>query len=715
MSESFPNPFDPPAVPPPRALESTDEDAELSRALQESLAFEKAECERRRMAEDEALEAAIRASHEEETRRMHDKEKRERQEQEILERSRAEAFREQRRREAERQRYALLEMEVMEQSRREHEARMRYNSSHVPEREPSDVDGAMESLHWLGARNGSTASAGSSPATVPGSSCTGACTPGGSGTRRSSSVANNSSMAPAGVSAPQAPYNDAPPLYDDAFPNPYAPPTQPPASQPLVPQISTSGSPPLQVPPIHSANAARAAAPPPTEASPLSPESFSSEGDSPILVPKPPQPRSRSRYEELFGTADNDEEPDDDEPYGASSLVSTQAPPAEHDALAPTAPLLSPLEATAEPQHCEPKQIVQPSDFQGQGVDAWRNEALAPNATLSASHSPSTETHLAGFEEPGMMPYPPEWADGQPALRGVQFGLAAFPYALELCTPSGAALYALPDLPRNPALPASSNQLSLYFPPTITLGDAKRPWFVLRAYSWKVLLQAMAWFGQTTLCGRGRGGQLQMELGVSVPRKVESQRHAADAFRMPSLVTLALGLVGAPGGGARALDAYCSAHQATFTEVSLAAHPLSLPTDLVTLAQTLFSAPQLSNAVALRELRHAITRQDEWIEARRAAVEACPSSDPDSVLEQRFLAHQLSLLMHPTPAPSASAAPTTDALVDGVPGSHRDHLRQRVKKTLARWNTTNVAPEEDLAAWVTPYHIGAEASGGPDA
>ena len=100
MSESFPNPFDPPAVPPPRALESTDEDAELSRALQESLAFEKAECERRRMAEDEALEAAIRASHEEETRRMHDKEKRERQEQEILERSRAEAFREQRRREA---------------------------------------------------------------------------------------------------------------------------------------------------------------------------------------------------------------------------------------------------------------------------------------------------------------------------------------------------------------------------------------------------------------------------------------------------------------------------------------------------------------------------------------------------------------------------------------------------------------------------------------
>lgn len=333
----------------------------------------------------------------------------------------------------------------------------------------------------------------------------------------------------------------------------------------------------------------------------------------------------------------------------------------------------------------------------------------APTRTNSRSTGSSISSRRDSM--PGV-PYPPEHASGQLALRGVQFGYAQTPYDIGVyVTPTASApLYASPELVQEPHIPMDAmaqpeERLQLYFPEKIELRpDAPRPWFVMRAYSWKVLLQALAWYGHTSLVPAVPGGRLHTELVFSIPKRYDAAQEAAASF-----VSLAMGLsTNARPHSTQALDAFAAQAGASLTPVSLAQHALSLPTDFVTLAQTLFSAPQLSSAPALRELRQAIARQDEWLELRKGelekrtrtqmaqAADAGATIDRTENLEWGMLHHQLSLLQHP------GALPTN--VQTEAPTGHREHLRQRVKKKFARWNAGN-AQDQDLAAWITPYDL----------
>lgn len=55
-----------------------------------------------------------------------------------------------------------------------------------------------------------------------------------------------------------------------------------------------------------------------------------------------------------------------------------------------------------------------------------------------------------------------------------------------------------------------------------------------------------------------------------------------------------------------------------------------------------------------------------------------------------------------SPVDSVEEAPDQG---DDDGGSHRDHLRQRVRKHLARWQQPANASDEELATWITPFDL----------
>lgn len=729
MSEAFPNPYDPPethaAPPPPRA---EDEEEELSRALRESLAFEAQERERVARQEQEALQAAIAASQDEARQEQEalraaiaasqneEKQRREREQQSLLQERQAleQSTQEARRREAEHQRQALLEMEVLQQSRREHEAQMRYRQSlsfSPPSRRGTADLGAEESLLWLGAPT----SGRSTPRT---------------GTASPPPIASSSGRRREMDTAPLGP---------------------PPAAVRAPLSSTLLGSTGLESEP-----APRVASSEPTSSG----SSIESEhSDISLTLPPPPQ----SRYEAALAAAEAEYDPrtsehawgtDTDADADAASF-GARTPSTASDTLPNpfNAPHPAPAYDEEDEAHAVPIMPLQPQRYPGQRTppppgmlaaasaaqehsaaytlddQPWAaahpvpmsptpDEAPEPSWTQPASPSRGTPSAMERQASGVGVPYPEEHANGQPALRGVQFGFAATPYDLSLyatpCAP--APLYARPDLSLEPHLPMDrmaqpEQRLQLFFPERITLRDEeeeKRPWFVMRAYSWKVLLQALAWYGHATLASGTPDARMQPELAFCMPRRADGPHDT-----VPTFVVLALRLavhgphrVGAP----QVLETYAARLGACITTVSLAQHTLALPTDLVTLAQTLFSAPQLSSAPALRELRQVIARQDEWLETRRAEIAQrvrMHAGDPGAPvdraesLEWSMLHHQLSLLQHPGALP---ADPATEA-----PSGHREHLRQRMKKKLARWG--GAAPDQDLSAWITPYDLAQH--GGP--
>lgn len=661
MSEAFPNPYDPPGPTPPAPSANVDaEDEQLSRALRESLALEEAEKQRRWAEEQAELEAAIRASERDHAQQQRAWAEHQKKEKEILVQSKQEAYRDQRRREAERQRHALLEMEIMEQSRREHEAHMR---AYTPSLRDSASDtGAhldMESLLWL-------------------QHC-------GSVSASSSGGRSQAASVPAAAAAAAAEW-DAPPQYESVMPNPYTD-SEPPAPATIPAPLPTETEAAADAP---RTSPARAAAPGPTSVSTPTDDATTPQARAPL-----------TRYEQMFGRYEEDDDGGDE--WDASSSSSSShasanarnetvsapsdeplaAPPKYECAIRSTAtssPTQQPTSASVESHSAAPTRRPPP---------AAPSMASTPASVPVAPTSPAApEAAVAAVaDESAARPYPPEYQDGQPALRGVQFGTAMHPYALELGTPQGVALYPALDLAMAPHTPSAMD--SVYFPHTIDL-DQGRPYFVLRAYSWKVLLQAMAWHGNARVCSAR--GRLYMHVAMMIPHRADLAPFAA-----PCMVMLALSAQPTSITQAPALQAYVTKRHASVTLISLVPHPLALPTDLVTLAQSLFSAPQLSTAPALRDLRQLIARQEEWLEARRHAIQAQATSDEGSVLEQRFLRHQLSLLQHPVLPPDA---------VD-VDGAHREHLRDRVRRTFARWNSAPVASDDDLTAWITPYPLDA--------
>ncbi|PKI85319.1 hypothetical protein MVES1_001246 [Malassezia vespertilionis] len=596
MSDAFPNPFDPPAAPAPAPVQAHSdthaaaEDAELSRALHESLALQEEEQRAAESEEQALLETVLAASRKEaEQQRVYEQSSLE-QERDILERSIQEAYREDRKREAERQRHALMEYEVIERSRMEHDERMRFRSpASISGSDASANTHAMESLLWLDPQ-----------------------------ARERSVSAGETSVAP-----------------------------------------TLSSTTPSDLHGMQSYTIQRA---------PL------------------------TRYEATMGSASYD-----DEASGSSATVSEEADGpdqlselggmpggvAELPARGPTGDLPSEHSQGASPT-----------------VNPW--DELTPGPTLDPiRHRPSTSASTRSI------PYPSAYANGSPALCGVQFGVAPHIDSLALWLPDvDMPLFATPDLGATPSIPVPDEDVHLYFPDQIVLqpSSAPQPWFVMRAYSWKVLLQAMAWYGHTALLSE-HPGRLHLELAFSIPTSTYRDQDQGPA---PSYVALGMTLSGPHTSliSTPVLERHATSRNAVLSTVSLGAHSLALPTDLVTLAQTLFSAPQLSSAPALRELRQVIARQDERLDARRAELahhaRASSRDTPDSAerldtMEWSFLNNQMSALLHPG-APPPNAPDETHA-------RSRDHLRQRMKKTLGRWNATNVAPEADLASWITPYDL----------
>ncbi|WFD20812.1 hypothetical protein MCAP1_003066 [Malassezia caprae] len=649
MSDAFPNPFGPP----PAAEAPPVTDDELTRVLRESLRLEQDAAQRRQEAEDAQLREAIRASEEEHQRQQRALEEQRRREREVIESSRREAFRDERRREAEAQRHALLEMEVMARSKREHEARLRAQSppaslsrpfSPASRESTSDIGSSdMESLLWLRHRGSVTTTESTSSAPRPGT----------------------------------------PPHFEE-MPNPFAEPYV--ASAPLVPTDSDTlivpappVSAPVAAPPESTAPSEPWLAPAGHGAAQLDPMPSPRTTDA---VPEPSTSRpahALSRYEALFGR--HEEEWDDERgasPVSASgSSISLSISQASSVAETPvvSAPVPVPmLNLAQDDDDTTPVRDTPPA------VPPKADQESLPEELNEMQPAPSSSAEPHG--------YPPEYVPGQPALRGVQFGAASEPYPLELRTPHGTALYPTLNLLSAPQLPTDDTQLR--FPHVIELSSAQ-PYFVVRAYSWKVLLQALAWHGTSVV--QAPEATLYVHVAFAVPKRANSP-----SFEAPSLVSLALGTSAEPASpAASALAASCAQHHVPMYAVSLVAHPLPLPTDLVTLAQSLFTAPQLSAAPALRELKQVIARHDEWLDARShtMASRAHTSPSPAEMLELRLLSHQLALLAHPITAPDA---------VESESG-HRDALRTRMRRTLARWNSSSAGNDEDLATWITPYNV----------
>lgn len=391
------------------------------------------------------------------------------------------------------------------------------------------------------------------------------------------------------------------------------------------------------------------------------------------VSPRPVQrePHMLSRYEQMFG---RHEEEDDgflsdtpESPWSKSDDEPSVSMP-ESDTCAAEAP--PSLPAAGDPVCQEPA--------------AQKDNRDASAAPVESPPQPPVE---ASDDDLPLLPYPPEYAEGQPALRGVQFGTAMHAYAVDLCAPSGAPLYPTPDLASECCMPPEH---MLYFPDVIELGT-ERPYFVLRAYSWKMLLQAMAWHGKTRI--EAPSTSLYLHVALSVPRRADTPPFASPSFALLALSTLSQPLLKTPQ-----MASFCKERHSSLTCVPLVSHPLALPTDLVTLAHTLFSAPQLSHASSLRELHQAITVEDDWLETRSQCL-PLSSAPLLRALEQQCLHQQLTLHQHPLEPLQGSQ--------DTPP--HREHFRDRMRRKLSRWNVaSNVAPEEDLATWITPYDLTSE-------
>lgn len=452
-----------------------------------------------------------------------------------------------------------------------------------------------------------------------------------------------------------------------------------------------------------------------------------------VLVSPELPPPQRTRYDEAIAAAQTDYESDstnswDDQgedtnwrPTPRYTAPSDDEFDTEADRSAPrTAYELAMERSAAQPTdgNLPPMYVQEPEPSQSSAARAGRAAPAGPSAApfsepstytmdqqpwLADPHPPrpgSPASTASGRRHGAVgIPYPAEYAAGQPALRGVQFGYADSPYAITLyATPQATApLYASVDLRKDPLLPtatasAPEEREELFHPDRIVLRLGARPWFVMRAYSWKVLLQSLAWYGHTTLATEQPGTRLYAQIAFCLPRRADAKPYEP----APAFVSLGLALASASPRSPQPLESYVQQAGSTLSLISLSDHPLSLPTDFVTLAQTLFSAPQLSTAPALRELRQAIAKQEEWVDVRRNELARASDESHVDAWEASMLHSQLSLLQHPEGQLSGTE-------LDARSG-HREQLRHRVKKTFARWSS-NASSDKDLATWITPYDL----------
>lgn len=354
---------------------------------------------------------------------------------------------------------------------------------------------------------------------------------------------------------------------------------------------------------------------------------------------------------------------------------------------------------------------------------------------------------------------------GQRALGGVDFGYSSLPFAPKLdksSLPSGAS-----PSPSTPSTgPASSAASRCLFPASIELARVSKvagsddlaggSFFVIRAPSWKSLLRAIAWYGNTRVepspeqvaaaSDRRSRCVLRAEVEFVTPTRIDVGQGVGEHARAslttgilprnpsPAHVSLCLSIL--PGEASawlksdeyalvrresRRLDAWYAGKGSTRRLIQLARHPPALPAPLVQVAQMLHASHTFSAACpsssstarhSPRDLHHAIERHDQgfvqkqkaWLAAsnalanpadKRASIQSGTSPNEDDEDDDEDLDFgDFGLL----------ADGSFDAQ-DKVLMGKRERLKAKVKRRLGKRSGDGRVVDEDLAAWITPFDV----------
>lgn len=321
----------------------------------------------------------------------------------------------------------------------------------------------------------------------------------------------------------------------------------------------------------------------------------------------------------------------------------------------------------------------------------------------------------------------------QRAMKGTEFGYANEPFAREL---SSRGVSSKGHFPNRIQLRAPRSDGSLQEP---------NAYFVVRAPSWKALLRAMAWYGNTRV---EAGPEEVADSASTIPLAIETEfvtpakadiansRHAQASvcfsLILPQNGTNHL-LTTALKQASRALDASYMRQGVTRRVVVLPRKAPKLPIDVVRLAQIMHEAHTFSaacpstGASALhspRDLHHAIERHDIGFVAkvqrlRRQTVEASNETSLSSGV--RRSSNALARLRNKLPTQDEELYGDVDSdsgtdddgdldagAVEVVQGAEADdsrltRMRARVRRRLAKRSGDARVTDADLESWISEY------------
>lgn len=274
---------------------------------------------------------------------------------------------------------------------------------------------------------------------------------------------------------------------------------------------------------------------------------------------------------------------------------------------------------------------------------------------------------------------------GQRALAGIEFGYSGLPFAPNLDKSRLPSVQSATATASTSSCSTSVSSAKTLFPSSIELSSVTKPttdsassFFVIRAHSWKSLLRAIAWYGNSRVeaspeevaaaSDRRSRCLLRAEVEFVTPTRVDLGYGVAEYARAaqstgsmprnpwPAHVALCLSLLplssskSSSSGEAsawlksdeyqvikresRRLDAYYAGRGSTRRLIQLARQPPALPVALVQVAQLLHASHTFSAACpssgstarhSPRDLHHAIERHDEGFVRKQKAMLAAGS------------------------------------------------------------------------------------------
>lgn len=294
------------------------------------------------------------------------------------------------------------------------------------------------------------------------------------------------------------------------------------------------------------------------------------------------------------------------------------------------------LQAMSPPVACldEPEAIEErlPAIVQQQQIPPRHESMMRTNSRSTISSTHSTGEHLTSLESPS--PTSDTSTSRAPllqqrAMKGTDFGYCQEPFSPHLSLQDG-------------------EEDKKQFPSMIRLKDTRadgtlregKAYFVVRAYSWKMLLRALAWYGNTgvefeseEIANATTPLKLRLEVEFVTPTKVDPSMNAQSDFNKNAHVAMCMSLIHpnstlkpsdailatALKQSSLALDATYLRRGATRRIITLPSNAPVLPLALVRLAQHLHQAHVFSAAcpstshVALhspRDLTRAIDKHD---------------------------------------------------------------------------------------------------------